>query len=141
MGRIRKDYPKFYVLPIKHLRKTGSTYVRRLAREGVRTELASMFLAHGERADSDDKLLSDYTDRQWALLHRVVLRMRKKLLPILQSETDPFMKVSHKITPKKREEVVRLYSEGKTQKEIAELVGLHWTSVGKITRAAKKIAP
>lgn len=131
--RIRKDHPDAYKLPFKHLRKTGAQLIRNLGVDNA-AELASMYLAHGEKRDGDDQLLHAYTDRPWKKLHKVLLRVRKKLLPVIQSVEHPWEVENTRVSPAKREKIKTLRAEGKTLQEIGQVVELHWTTVGKLCR-------
>ena len=64
-----------------------------------------MYLAHGERTDGNDQLLQAYTDRPWKKLHRVLLRLRAMLLPILTSVESPWDYKMNTISPVKRARV------------------------------------
>jgi hypothetical protein len=133
MKRIKKDDPSFYRLPYSFLRKTGATLIRRLAKKRA-TELASMYLSHGERRDSDDPNLSYYAGRHWRLLHRELLRMRSKLQSVFNAVKNPWSGQRVLISPRKREEVLLLKSQGLTRRAIAAKVGLHRHTVGKILK-------
>jgi hypothetical protein len=133
LKRVRADYPDIPKLPFKCLRKTGANLVRRLAK--VRpTELASMYLAHSERSDSTDKLLHHYTDRPWPLLHKTLRKLRRKLDGVFSAVTEPWAEQRQTISPLTRQRIRDLRAEGKTLKEIAAVVGLHWVTVGKYCR-------
>jgi integrase len=137
LDRVEEEHRGFHRLPFKCLRKTGATYVRKLAS----AEVASMYLAHGERADDKDQLLAVYTSRPWRKVHRALGKLRAKLLPILTSVADPWKEVNHRMSPRLRKEVLALRRQGKTYDEIAEVVKLHPVTVGKVCReeaAAKK---
>ena len=82
--RLLAEHPGHLRLPFKHLRKTGATMLRHLKVENA-AELASMYLAHGEAADSADSLLPAYTSRPWRKLHKALWKLRRKLLPVLTS--------------------------------------------------------
>jgi hypothetical protein len=139
MKRTQADYPEFYRLPFKHLRKTGANLIRRLAPRRA-TELASMYLAHDERADSKDQLLPRYTERPWRKLHRALLRMHHRLLPVFQSVKEPWSGGAHRVSPLTLDKIKAMRSEGKSLKEIGEAVGLHWVTVGKYCRMQKQIS-
>ena len=139
MKRVKADHHDFHKLPFKCLRKTGASLVRRLAPRRA-TELASMYLAHGEKADSADQLLPAYTTRPWKKLHKVLLRLRKVLLPVFQAVKEPWVEQSYRITPAKKEKIMALRREGKTYQEIGEAVGLHQTTVGKLCRRRGEVA-
>jgi integrase len=134
--RIKADHPEFSKLPFKHLRKTGATLLRHLKVENA-AELASMYLAHGDSSDNADQLLGVYAARPWRKLHKALLRLRKKLLPVFEGVAEPWEYKMNSVSPKVREKVLALRAEGKTQKEIAAEVGLHWTTVGKICRSSQ----
>jgi integrase len=129
--RMAEDRQSCRKLPFKHLRKTGATLMRHLKIENA-AELASMYLAHGEKADSGDRLLPVYTERPWKKLHRALLRLRKKLLPILTSVAKPWEPTVMRIPLQKVAKVVELRKGGKTLTEIAGEVGLHWSTVRRI---------
>ena len=99
-----------------------------------------MYLAHVETEDSRDKLLSCYTSREWRKLLSALQKVRKKLLPVFQSVDDPFApeETVMRITPKQIDKIKELRGQKKTYKAIAEEVGLHHVTVGKICRAAKR---
>ncbi|HKI35737.1 MAG TPA: hypothetical protein VKA46_28030 [Gemmataceae bacterium] len=132
--RIHADHPDFYKLPFKHLRKTGANLIRHMKGGRRLSELASMYLAHGERTDGNDQLLQACTDRPWKKLHRVLLRLRAMLLPMLTSVESPWAYTMNTISPVKRARVKELRAAGKTLKVIAAEVGLHEMTVGKICR-------
>jgi hypothetical protein len=134
MKRIRADIPDFHVLPFKHLRKTAANMVRHLKVKGA-VELAVMFLAHGERQDGNDSQLADYTGRPWRKLHKALLLLRKKLLPVFAVE-DPWTYKMNTISPVQRDRVLELRRAGKTLKAVASETGLHEMTVGKICRGA-----
>lgn len=133
LERVDADHSGFHRLPFKCLRKTGATYVRKLAS----AEVASMYLAHGERADDKDQLLSVYTSRPWRKVHRALGKLRGRLLPILTSVADPWKETNYRMSPRLRKEVLALRREGKSYKEIAEIVNLHPVTVGKVCREHK----
>jgi integrase len=87
--RLLAEHPAHLRLPFKCLRKTGATMLRKLPIENA-AELASMYLAHNEAADAADSLLPAYTSRPWRKLHRALWKLRRKLLPVLNSVEDPF---------------------------------------------------
>ncbi len=134
LKRVKADYPAFPKLPFKCLRKTGANLVRRIAKKRA-TELASMYLAHSERADSADKLLHHYTDRPWPLLHKVLRLLRKKLDGMFSAVPNPWKQQRHTVSPLTLQRISELRAEGKSLKEIASVVGLHWVTVGKYCRA------
>jgi integrase len=133
LERVISDHPDFHRLPFKCLRKTGATYVRNLAS----AEVASMYLAHGERADDKDQLLSVYTSRPWRKVHQVLGKLRARLLSILTGVADPWKETNYRMSPRLRKEVLALRHEGKNYKEIAEMVNLHPVTVGKVCREEK----
>jgi hypothetical protein len=137
MERVKEDHPEFHRLPFKHLRKTGSTLLRRLRLPDA-AELTSMYLSHGDGTAAGDELLPVYASRPWGKLHSALLRLRRKLLPVLASVPDPWKYERGAISPATVAKVKELRVGGKTQKEIAETVGLHVVTVGKICR---KMAP
>jgi len=130
LERVAEDHAGFYRLPFKCLRKTGATYVRKLAS----AEVASMYLAHGERADDKDQLLSVYTSRPWRKVHQALGKLRARLLPILAGVADPWKEVNYRMSPRLRKEVLALRQQGKTYGEIAQTVKLHPVTVGKVCR-------
>jgi len=130
--RIKAEHPDFHKLPFKHLRKTGATMIRKLSR----AELASMYLSHGEESDHADQLLADYADRPWKKLHKALLKLRRVLLPVLTSVEAPWEYKMNTISPKVRKRVVALCRQGLGYKEVAQEVGLHHVTVGKVCRAA-----
>jgi hypothetical protein len=73
LERVISAQSNFHRLPFKCLRKTGATYIRKLAS----AEVVSMYLAHGERSDHQDQLLSVYTSRPW-----------RKVCQVQQDRTD-----------------------------------------------------
>jgi integrase len=131
--RIHADDRNFYKLPFKHLRKTGATLIRHV-RVPSAAEMASMYLAHGEKADSADQLLPAYTVRSWKKLHKVLLRLRVMVLPMLSSVEKPWEYHVARISPSTVTRVKELRQQGKTLAEIAQEVGLHWVTVGKLCR-------
>lgn len=139
MKRVKEDYPEFHRLPFKHLRKTGASIIRKLAPKRA-TELASMYLAHGEKSDSADQLLPVYTDRPWRNLHKVLLKMRRRLLFVFESVNDPWDEKHHRVSPLKMERIRAMRAEGKTLQEIGTAVGLHWVTVGKYCRLEEQPA-
>lgn len=134
--RIERDQPDFYKLPFKHLRKTGATFVRHLHIKNA-AELASMYLSHGEKADSSDQLLPAYTERPWKKLHRALQILREQLLPVFQSVENPWESTTLRVTPKTVERILALRGQGLTYEQIAEQVGLHWVTVGRYCRRAE----
>lgn len=134
--RILADYPEFHKLPFKHLRKTGATLIRHMHVANA-AELASMYLSHGEKADSADSLLPVYTSRPWRKLHKVLLKLRKKLLPIFTSVEQPWEFERVRTSPLTVAKVLELRAGGMKLKDIATQVGLHWVTVGKICRKDK----
>ena len=87
--RLLKEHPDHIGLPFKHLRKTGATLLRHLKVENA-AELASMYFSHGESSDHQDSLLPVYTSRPWRKLHKALMKLRRKLLPVLTSVEQPF---------------------------------------------------
>lgn len=138
LKRVKEDCPDFHKLPFKHLRKTGATFIRHLKIQNA-AEVSSMFLSHGEKSDSKDTLLSVYTTRPWKKLHRAILKLRRKLLPMLTSVSDPWEFVTFRTTPGTTAKVLALRKEGKGYKAIASEVGLHEMTVGKICRKHRQI--
>jgi hypothetical protein len=92
MKRVRSDHPDFHVLPFKHLRRTRGNLIRHMKVKGA-VELAVMDLAHGERMDGGDSQLAACTDRPWRKLHRALMRLRRKLLPVLTRVERPWAKL------------------------------------------------
>jgi hypothetical protein len=133
LKRVVADHPDFHRLPFKCLRKTGATYVRKLSP----AEVASTYLAHGERADDKDQLLSVYTSRPWRKVHQALGKLRAKLLAILTSVADPWKETDYRMSPRLRNDVLALRRDGKSYKEIAEIVNLHPVTVGKVCRGLK----
>jgi integrase len=133
MERVKADREDFHRLPFKCLRKTGATFVRKLASG----EVASMYLAHGERADDKDQLLSVYTERPWRKVHRALSRLRTKM-PFLTSVAEPWKATMFNKAHKAGKQILALREQGKTYEEIAAVVGLHVLTVGKICRQAKQ---
>jgi integrase/DNA-binding CsgD family transcriptional regulator len=129
MARVTADHPDFYTLPFKCLRKTGATFVRKL----TSGEVASMYLAHGERSDDKDQLLSVYTTRPWRKVHRALTTLREKLLPFL-TVAEPWQEATK--LQKAKPQVLALRQQGKTYEEIAAEVGLSPGTVGKLCREA-----
>jgi len=130
---ITTDDNTFPRLSFKFLRKTGATFIRHLKIPNA-AELASMYLAHGEASDHKDKLLSAYTTRPWKKLHKALMRLRKKLLPMITSVDYPWKHIPVRTSLKIVEKVRELKAKGMTQKDIAIEVGLHQTTIGKICR-------
>ncbi len=93
-----------------------------------------MYLAHGERADDKDQLLSVYTSRPWRKVHRALARLRSRLLPVLAGVADPSKETNYRMSPRLRKEVLALRRAGKSYKEIAGIVNLHPVTVGKVCR-------
>jgi hypothetical protein len=137
LKRLLKDHPGFYRLSFKYLRKTGAQLLRRMRIDNA-AELASMYLAHGERSDGNDGLLHAYTDRPWKKLHGALLRLRRVLLPVVTSVERPWEYKVDRITPVIREKVLELRAEGKKLGEIADQVGLHKATVGRICRSVSQ---
>jgi hypothetical protein len=133
MKRILEDLPAFHRLPFKHLRKTGSTYIGHMHIKNA-AELASMYLSHGEKADSHDQLLPAYTSRPWKKLHKALLLLRKKLLPVFTSVKNTWESSVVRISPLTVAKIKALRGQGKTLKDIAKEVGVHCVTVGKICR-------
>ncbi len=131
--RIHADHPEFYKLPFKHLRKTGANLIRHLKVPNA-AEISVMYLLHGEKSDGNDQLLHAYTDRPWRKLHKALLRLRTKLLPVLAAEANPWEYKMNTISPVKRAKVKELRAAGKTLEAIAEEVDLHEMTVGRICR-------
>jgi hypothetical protein len=96
-----------------------------------------MYLAHGERADDKDQLLSVYTSRPWRKVHHALGKLRARLLAILTSVDAPWKETNYRMSPRLRKEVLALRREGKKLKEIAEMVNLHPVTVGKVCREQK----
>jgi integrase len=134
LDRIAKDHPDFYRLPFKHLRKTGSTYIRHMNIPNA-AELATMYLAHGEESDTKDTLLSVYASRAWKKLHKALLKLRKKLLPVFATVEKPWESSVMRITPATRAKVKELRAQGMKLADIAAHVGLHHLTVGKLCKA------
>jgi integrase len=134
MKRILKDFPDFHKLPFKHLRKTGATFIRHMNIKNA-AEVASMYLSHGDKADSKDQLLGVYTSRPWKRVHAALGRLRRKLLPLFDSVPDPWTyRTVRRSTPVMVAKIKELRTAGKTLKVIAQEVGLHEMTVGKILR-------
>lgn len=133
MKRVRTDHPDFHILPFSRLRKTAANFIRHMNIPDA-TELAVMMTTHTERMDGGDDQLAAYTDRPWKKLHRALLRLRKKLLPVLSSVPEPWVYKMNTISPVTRLKVVALRNTGMTLKAIAAEVGLHEMTVGKICR-------
>jgi integrase len=131
LARVVKDIPGFHVLSFKYLRKTGATYVRKMKVENA-AELASMYLSHGEQADSADTLLPVYTSRPWRKLHKVLFRLRKKLLPVLTSVEEPWDEKRPRTSPVVIARAKELRAEGKTFKDIGAEVGVHEGTVRRL---------
>jgi hypothetical protein len=133
LAQVEADCPGFHKLSFKHLRKTGASMVRRLHVENA-AELASMYLAHGEASDSRDTLLPVYAARPWNKLHRALLRLRKRLLPVFASVAKPWEGRVTRISSATVAKVKELRAGGMKLAEIAARVGLHHITVGKLCR-------
>jgi hypothetical protein len=133
LARVEADYPGFHKLSFKFLRKTGASLIRHLHVENA-AELASMYLAHGEASDSRDALLPVYAARPWKKLHRALLKLRKKLLPVFTSVENPWEGRGTRISPATVAKVKELRAGGMKLTEIAAKVGLHHVTVGKLCR-------
>lgn len=137
LARIQKDQPDFHALPFKHLRKTGANLLRHLKVEDA-TELAVMYLAHGEKNDGGDTMLSAYADRPWKKLHRALLKLRKKLLPVFRSVPDPWEYKRLTVSLGTQEKCKALRAEGKTYEAIGAELGIHWQTASRICTGKKK---
>jgi hypothetical protein len=96
-----------------------------------------MYLAHDERADDKDQLVSVYTSRRWRKVHQALGKFRSRLLPILNSVADPWKETNYRMSPRIKKGVLALRHEGKSYKEIAQIVKLHPMTVGKVCREQK----
>jgi hypothetical protein len=131
LARVEADHPGVVPqLSFKHLRKTGATLIRRLC-----AEVAPMYLAHGEASDSRDTLLGVYAARPWRKLHGALLRLRKKLAPVFASVERPWEGRGTRVSPAMVAEIRTLRAGGMTLKEIAQKVGLHHITVGRLSRS------
>jgi hypothetical protein len=135
LARVLADHPEFHALSFKYLRKTGATLLRHLPIRNA-AELVSMYLAHGPASDSRDALLPVYTDRPWRKLHKALLKLRRRLLPVLESVADPWQPTINRVSPPTVAKVHELRAAGLKLKEIAAQVGLHHITVGKLCRQA-----
>lgn len=79
-ARIRKEVPEFKKLPFKWLRKTGTTLIQKISSG----EIAKIYLSHGGGANTSDKLLGVYAEKDWEKLANAVQTLRTMLLPHLQ---------------------------------------------------------
>jgi hypothetical protein len=136
LERVEADHPGFYKLPFKCLRKTGGNLIRHMDLENA-TELTSMYHSRSGTADSADSLLPVYTTRPWRKLHRALLKLRKKLLPVFSSVEKPWEGRGTTISPMTIAKIKELRAAGKKLAEIAAIVGLHYVTVGKLCRNRK----
>jgi hypothetical protein len=76
-----------------------------------------------------------YTSRPWKKLHRALLKLRKKLLPVFTSVEQPWEGRGTRISPATVAKVKELRAGGMKLTEIAAQVGLHHVTVGKLCRS------
>jgi hypothetical protein len=133
LARVEADYPRFHRLSFKFLRKTGGNLIRHMDIANA-TELTSMYHSRSGTADSADSLLPVYTSRPWKRLHRALLKLRKKLQPMFAAVERPWEGRGTTISPGTIAKIKELRTAGKTLTEIAQVVGLHHITVGKLAR-------
>lgn len=122
LDRITKDVPTFRRLSYKWLRKTGTSFVRRLA-DG---EIASLYLSHGEQATTDDELLEIYSSAKWDDLDKALSGFHDQLAPMFNqttTDTRTYLPLS------KIERIRQLWAAGARPAEIMKETGASHATV------------
>lgn len=133
LERVEADHPGFYKLPFNCLRETGGNLIRHMDLENA-AELTSMYHSRSGTSDSPDSLLPVYPTRPWKKLHRALLKLRKKLLPVFTSVEKPWEGRGTYISPATITKIKQLRAKGMKLTDIAAQVGLHHVTVGKLCR-------
>ncbi|QGJ70854.1 Resolvase helix-turn-helix domain protein [Planctomycetales bacterium 10988] len=133
--RIQADYPEFPWLSFGKLRKTAGNLVRRHAGG----EVARIFLCHGKPVPSDE-LLDLYTNRPFGEVFEALRSLQEQLQPVFDSAPkDLWKQPKQQYTGlKKVKRIKQLKDDGKSIREIAEMVGLSKTTVGRHLVAMEK---
>ena len=118
-------------LPFKSLEKTATDWLR----SHYDGEIASMFSCHGKPVKNDAQLEA-YSNKPYPRLFGALDALGEHLRPILEGVTEPWRVRATKMPPATIAKVKDLRSQGMKMTEIAEAVGLHPMTVGKLLRAS-----
>ena len=129
LDRVVDKNTDFKRLSFKHLRKTGSTLVRKASR----AELASVYLAHGKPHGDDDDLEA-YADRPFEQMFEALNKVHRRLQPLWDAVPEPFNQPrrlggKNHISNKTIQEIRRLATKGLRIETIADKVGVHVSTV------------
>ncbi|MEI8195050.1 MAG: hypothetical protein WCI73_03995 [Phycisphaerae bacterium] len=122
LDRVTKAQPGFKKLSFKWLRKTGSSYIRKLAGQ----ETSSLYLSHGESSDSEDTQLAVYAAADWDRLNEALVNFRGLLLPHISADgiaTKTYIPIS------KIDQIKAGWQDGKTAIQIAAELGVRRATV------------
>jgi hypothetical protein len=116
LDRIRRDRPDFKLLSFKWLRKTGSSFIRKIAGG----EIASLYISHGQSPSTADDLLDIYAAADWTKVVDALAAFREQLLPHLVAEAPP----ARTYIPLGTIDTIRqMWIAGKSPDEIIEATG------------------
>ena len=129
MDRVVKEDKSFKRLSIKHLRKTGSSLVRKVSKG----ELASIYLAHGTPHGSDSDLEA-YANRPFNQLFDALDLVHEKLQPLWDAVPEPFVGArrlggKNHISKAKIKKIKQMAINGKSIAAIADELSVHVTTV------------
>lgn len=116
LDRVTKDLPTFKRLSFKWIRKSGSSFIRKMG-DG---ELASLYISHGEGSSTDDDLLEIYATARWDDLANVLNRFHEALQPMFTQQTTTARTY---IPLTKIDRIRQLWADGVKPEEIATLTG------------------
>ena len=129
-SKVKKEHGEIKYLPFKHLEKTASEWIR----HEFGGEIASLFLSHGKPVKNDAQL-EVYANKPFPKLFTALDALADYLRPVFESVPEPWKVVGpHRLKPEVVVRVKELRSQGMKLTDIAEAVGLHWVTVGKICR-------
>lgn len=126
--RMKTAHPMANAHRYSTLRRTTTNFLRKV----YDAEVASLFLQHGTPFEKD-RLLDDYSNRPYGKLFEALDRWGERLRPMFQSVPDPFSEEENLLETKipicKINEIRRLFAEGKKKVEIAQITGVHRTTL------------
>jgi hypothetical protein len=119
LRRIRVDHPNFRRLSFGKLRKTAGDTIRHFS-DG---EIFGVFMTHGQPVVTDD-LADVYSNRPFGKVFDAIKKVQEYLAPMFAAAGEkPFVAQPQAYTSrKKRDKILELRSEGKSVREIADVV-------------------
>ena len=125
LNRVGKDFPDFRQLPFNSLRDTSSDMIEKMGG----SDFASLHLAHKHL--SGDKSLRNYVNPNRAEHFKLIRRLEKKLATIWEGIVFTDVQSKNYIGLTKVEQIKKLRSDGLSQEEVAEQLGVSKATVSR----------